>query len=92
MAFAEIESWVYSQGTMTTTKPAPDEKQALAALRAVQELPTEAFEQALMDEVGAPMIQVMDAVVRALHPGDDDAAIHKKIHLMLVSFLLARRT
>lgn len=74
------------------TKTAPDETQCLAALRAVQELPTEAFETALMDEIGAPMIQVMDAVVRALHPKDDDDTVHKTLHLMMVSFLLARRT
>lgn len=70
---------------------APDEARALAALRAVQELPTEAFEKALTDEIGAPMIQVMNAVVRALHPKDDDDAVHKKLHLMMVSYLLARR-
>jgi hypothetical protein len=77
---------------MVSPKPAPDETQCLAALRAVQELPTGEFERALTDEIGESMIQVMNAVVRALHPNDDDDAVHKKLHLMMVSFLLARRS
>jgi len=69
----------------------PDEARCLAALRAVQGLPPDAFERTLTEEIGTPMIQVMHSVLRALHPDDTDDEAHKKLHLMLISYLLARR-
>jgi hypothetical protein len=71
--------------------PAPDDQAALSALKGTQELIGDAFERALHDEIGAPMIRVMNAMVRALHPGDNDAEVHKKMHLMMLSFLMAKR-
>lgn len=70
--------------------PAPTEDEALAALKRVQTLAPEQFERALNDEVGHPMVSLFNALVRAMHPQDDDDAVAKKLHLMMLAWLMAR--
>jgi hypothetical protein len=67
-----------------------DEAGALAALQRVQNLTPEAFESALKDELGKPMLTVFNALARGLHPEDTDDAIARKVHLMLLAYLMAR--
>lgn len=67
-----------------------DEDQAIEALKRVQGLSPEQFEKALHDEVGQPVLAVFNALARTLHPGDDDDAIAKKLHLMMLAYLMAR--
>jgi hypothetical protein len=55
--------------------PALTENQAIEALRAVQGMTPEQFEKALHDEVGRPVLAVMNALARRLNPNDDDDAI-----------------
>lgn len=69
---------------------APTEDQALAALKRVQALTPEQFEQALNDDVGHPMVSLFNALARAMHPTDDDEAVAKKLHLMMLAWLMAR--
>jgi hypothetical protein len=71
--------------------PALTEEQAIEALRRVQGLSPEAFERALHDEVGQPLLAVFNALARALHPSDDEDAIAKKLHLMMLAFLMGQR-
>jgi hypothetical protein len=71
--------------------PAPTEDEALAALRVVQDLGAEDFQAALKDELGGPVLQVMNALARALNPDDDEDAIARKMHLMMLAWLMARR-
>lgn len=71
--------------------PAPDEPQALDALRRVQALGPADFERALESEIGEPVVAVLHALARALHPQDDDDAVAKRIHLMVLAWLMARR-
>lgn len=70
--------------------PALDEAQALEALKRVQALSAEEFERALHDDVGQPILSIFNALARALHPGDDDDAIAKKLHLMMLAYLMGR--
>jgi hypothetical protein len=65
---------------------------AFAALQAVQSLTPVEFEAALQNEVGRPMLKVMNAVLRRLHPDDSDEQAAHKMRLMMVAFLLARRS
>lgn len=69
---------------------APTDEQALAALKRVQALTPEEFERALNEDVGHSMVSLFNALVRAMHPQDDDDAIAKKLHLMMLAFLMAR--
>lgn len=69
---------------------APTEEQALSALRKVQGLAPDAFEAALLEEIGEPMLAVMNALARTLYPTDDDDAVAKKLHLMMLAYLMAR--
>lgn len=70
---------------------APNESEAIEALRAVQGLGPDVLEHAIDHQVGDPMMQVMVALVRTMHPTDDDAAVGDKVHLMLLSYLMAQR-
>lgn len=69
---------------------APNETEAIAALKAVQGLGPDALENVIDNEIGDPMMQVMVAMVRTMHPGDDDSAVGDKVHLMLLSYLMAQ--
>lgn len=68
---------------------APTEDEAIARLRQVQSLSPEAFDTALRTQLGTPMAGVFAALVRSLHPGDDDEAIARKLHLMMLAWLMA---
>lgn len=67
-----------------------NENQAIEALRSVQGLGPESLEKAIDNQVGAPMMQVMVALARTLHPDDNDDAVGDKVHLMLLSYLMAQ--
>jgi hypothetical protein len=69
---------------------APTDEQALAALKRVQALTPEEFERALNEDVGHAMVSLFNALARAMHPQDDDDAIAKKLHLMMLAWLMAR--
>jgi hypothetical protein len=69
---------------------APTDDEALAALKRVQALTPVEFERALNDDVGHPMVSLFNALARAMHPSDDDDAIAKKLHLMMLAWLMAR--
>ncbi len=70
---------------------APNESEAIEALKAVQGLGPDVLEHAIDNQIGEPMMQVMVAMVRTMHPGDDDSAVGDKIHLMLLSYLMAQK-
>lgn len=70
---------------------APNETEAIAALKAVQGLGPDALENVIDNEIGDPMMQVMVAMVRTMHPNDDDSAVGDKVHLMLLSYLMAQK-
>lgn len=67
---------------------APNDTEALNALKRVQALTPEDFERALHGEIGQPMIAIFNALARAMHPQDDDDAIAKKLHLMMLAYLM----
>lgn len=69
---------------------APNDDEAIAALKRVQALTPEEFERALENDVGHAMVSLFNALARAMHPSDDDDAIAKKLHLMMLAFLMAR--
>lgn len=69
---------------------APTDEEALAALQRVQALSPEQFERALEDDIGQSMVSLFNALARAMHPSDDDDAIARKLHLMMLAWLMAR--
>ncbi len=70
--------------------PAPTEAAALDALKHVQSLTPEEFEKALLEEIGEPMLAVFNALTRTLYPDDDEELVAKKLHLMMLSYLMAK--
>ena len=70
---------------------APTEQEAIDALKRVQSLSPEQFEAAMRDDIGAPMMQVFNALARTLHPSDDDDDVAKKLHLMMLTWLMAQQ-
>lgn len=69
---------------------APSEDEAIARLKRVQAMSPEAFDAALREDLGVSMAGVFAALVRSLHPDDDDAAVAKKLHLMMLAWLMGR--
>lgn len=67
-----------------------NDDEAIAALKRVQALTPEELERALENDVGHAMVSLFNALARAMHPNDDDDAIAKKLHLMMLAFLMAR--
>jgi hypothetical protein len=68
---------------------APTEDQALDALRKVQGLAPEDFERALLEHIGEPMLAVFNALARTLYPDDDEDLIARKLHLMMLAYLMS---
>jgi hypothetical protein len=68
----------------------PDRKQTEAALNAVQSLTGPELDKAMDDVVGAQMLGAFSALARAMEPGisDDDRA--KRVHLMVLAYLMHR--
>lgn len=69
---------------------APDENQALEALKAVQAITAEELNDLVTEEIGAPMLGVFSALVRASEEGLSDVDVARRVHLMVLGFLLRR--
>jgi hypothetical protein len=68
----------------------PTEDESIEALKRVQSLTPEEFQRAMHDDIGPAMLQVFNALARALHPMDSDDEIAKKLHLMMLAWLMSR--
>jgi hypothetical protein len=66
--------------------------EALARLRRVQGLDGAAFDDAIRQRLGPAMSGVFGALVRSLHPDDNDDAVAEKLQLMFLAWLMATDT
>ncbi len=69
---------------------APTEKQALAALKTVQELSGFELDALIKSELGTPMLGVIDSLARAVLPKATKDEHHSVVHLMVLSYLMRR--
>ncbi len=70
--------------------PPPTEDKALAALRSVQTLSPDDLDHLVSEEIGTPLLGVFSALVRASDEGLSDAEIVRRVHLMVLGFLLRK--
>jgi hypothetical protein len=66
----------------------PDEKTALAAVKSVQVLDGATLEKRVREEVGDPLLAMFSLLAKNLSPKDDDPAIAKKVHVMVLAYLI----
>ena len=57
-------------------------------MKKVQGLNAQALNGRIDAEVGDPMLAVFSALVRSLFPKDDDGEVARKVHLMVLGYLL----
>jgi hypothetical protein len=67
---------------------APDENGAIEAMKTVQAFSAKALNARIDREVGDPMLGVFSALAGALFPDDSREARAKKVHLMVLGYLL----
>lgn len=67
-----------------------DEKSALHALQAVQSLSASEIDVLVTSEIGTPMLGVFSALARAFDPSDDEEEVARRVHLMVLGYLLRR--
>ena len=68
----------------------PNEKQALSALAVVQSLTGPELQACLDEELGMPMLGVLDSLARAAFPDTSVEQHHRTVHLMVLSYLMSR--
>jgi hypothetical protein len=61
---------------------------ALEAMKTVQALDGRSMEARIQSEIGTPMMAVFTSLARNMFPEDDDDGVAKKVHLMVLAFLL----
>jgi hypothetical protein len=66
----------------------PDEKTALEAVKRVQSLSGPELEKRVHAEIGDPMLAMFVLLAKNLSPEDDDQAIGKKVHTMILAYLI----
>ncbi|MEW5848326.1 MAG: hypothetical protein AB2A00_05905 [Myxococcota bacterium] len=67
---------------------APDEARALEALKTVQSIPAKDLDQLVTDEIGQSLLGVFAAMARAMGPDDDRQETARKVHLMVLAYLM----
>lgn len=67
-----------------------DEKSALHALQAVQSLSASEIDALVTSEIGTPMLGVFSALARAFGPSDHEEEVARRVHLMVLGYLLHR--
>jgi hypothetical protein len=67
---------------------APDEARALAAVRKVQSLSGWEIEKRVRAAVGDPLMAMFALLAKSVAPSDDDHEIAKKVHLMVLAYLV----
>jgi hypothetical protein len=67
---------------------APDEANAMAALNRVQSLTTHDFDRRISGEIGKPLLGIFYALARSIDPEADSEALAKRVHLMVLSYLM----
>ena len=66
----------------------PDEQTGLAAVQKIQALSGPDLEKRVRAEIGDPMLAFFALLAKSTSPGEDDHAIAKKVHLMILSYLI----
>lgn len=69
---------------------APDEERALKALQSVQSLSAPELDQLIDGEIGKPMLGVFSALARAFDESSSDEDIARRVHLVVLGYLLHR--
>ena len=69
---------------------APDESRALAALKIVQSLSRAQLDALLAQEIGAPMLGVLNSLARVITGAKTDAELGPVVHCMVLAYLLHR--
>lgn len=68
--------------------PAPTEPQALEALKVVQNLSGPNLQSRITDEIGTPMLGVLDSLAKAVFPKASTDDHHRTVHLMVLAYLM----
>ncbi|HEY3447177.1 MAG TPA: hypothetical protein VGK67_12470 [Myxococcales bacterium] len=68
--------------------PAPKEERAIQALKTVQALTGAELQARIDQEVGTPMLGVLDSLAKAVFPGAKPEEHHRTVHLMVLSYLM----
>jgi hypothetical protein len=66
----------------------PDEQTGLAAVKTVQSLSGPELEKRVRAEVGDPMLAFFSLLAKSVAPEEDDHAIAKRVHLMILAYLI----
>ena len=66
----------------------PDEPTGLAVVQKIQSLNGPQLEQRVRAEVGDPMLAFFALLAKSTSPQDDDAQIARKVHLMVLAYLI----
>jgi hypothetical protein len=67
----------------------PDEAKGLEVVKKIQSLNGPDLEKRVRAEVGDPMLAFFSLLAKSTAaPGDDDQAIAKKVHLMVLAYLI----
>lgn len=67
---------------------APEEKAALEALQSVQHLTQARLDELITAHIGDPLLGVFDALARASGSSEDAEQRARKVHLMVLAFLM----
>lgn len=68
--------------------PAPKEDRAIQALKIVQALTGPELQARIDQEVGTPMLGVLDSLAKAVFPSAKAEDHHRQVHLMVLSYLM----
>ena len=68
--------------------PAPKEDRAIQALKTVQALTGAELQARIDQEVGTPMLGVLDSLAKAVFPNSKGEDHHRQVHLMVLSYLM----
>jgi hypothetical protein len=68
--------------------PAPNEDRAIQALKTVQALTGAELQARIDQEVGTPMLGVLDSLAKAVFPDAKPEDHHRQVHLMVLSYLM----
>jgi len=67
---------------------APNEDRAIQALKTVQALTGPELQARIDQEIGTPMLGVLDSLAKAVFPGAKLEDHHRQVHLMVLSYLM----
>ena len=66
----------------------PNEASALQALKTVQSLTGPDLQARIEEDVGTPMLGVLDSLAKAVFPDAKLEQHHRTVHLMVLSYLM----